>query len=310
METTTPYRAVVMSFLGVLAPLSAQNLADSPRVTDIRPLASGDLEGRDFKRFEAASLPGTYEVPDTKATAVLSSDGGVFVSQDPATLRDRHSKELDSESVVDLAPLREPSPFRKIAVAAGTSAAEAAAKNLPMGLALLAATYRAPGEAVKESDCPALGLSVQQRVKRDTSAILEIVESEITANSSCACEIVKAALTAADADAELTARVVEVASTAAPESMRMISQCAIATVPDALNAVQAVLAKLDPNSGDGGDSSKSSKSAKSSKSKDPILPPKIDKGDPLDLPPLGPPLPPPPFNPPPVTKVESTRIYD
>ncbi|MDE0730581.1 MAG: hypothetical protein OSB36_06590, partial [Longimicrobiales bacterium] len=39
-------------------------------------------------------------------------------------------------------------------------------------------------------------------------------------------------------------------------------QCAIATAPDAIGDVQAVLAKLDPNSGDSGISSKSSKSSK------------------------------------------------
>jgi hypothetical protein len=215
------------------------------------------------------------------------------------------------ESVVDLSTLREPSPFRKVAVSAGTSSSEAAARNLPMGLALLSATYRAPNEKANDGDCPTIGLSVQQRVKLAPSNILEIVEAEITANSSCACEIVKAALTAAGADAALTGQVVEVASTAAPESMRIISQCAIATVPDALSEVQAVLAKLDPNSGDGGESSKSAKSSKSSKSgKEPILPPKVEWPDPLDLPPLGPPLPPPPFNPPPVTDVDGCKVYE
>lgn len=304
METPTPYSAVVLALLGAIAPLSAQNFRETTQVAEIRPLAVDDFEGRDLKRFEGANLPGTFEVPAVKTPATLSDRNGVFISQDPLTLRDTASSENDIESVVDLSTLREPSPFRKIAVAAGTSASEAAARNLPLGLALLAATYRTPGEAVKDSDCSSLGLSVQQRVKLDSSKILEIVEAEITANPGCSCEVVKAALTAAGADAALTASVVEVAATAAPDSMRIISQCAIAAVPESLTEVQAVLAKLDPNSGEG-DSAKSAKSSKSAKdSKDPIIPPKVDKGNPLDLPPLGPPLPPPPFNPPPVTNVD------
>ncbi|HVJ45993.1 MAG TPA: hypothetical protein VM511_06365, partial [Luteolibacter sp.] len=233
METTTPYRAVVLTLLGVISPLSAQNLSESTLVSDIRPLAVSDLEGRDLKRFTGIDLPGTYEVPATKAKADPSHDGGAFVS-----LGNGIQNGADLETVVDLSTLREPSPFRKVAVAAGTSSSEAAARNLPMGLALLSATYRAPGEKnVQSADCPALGLSIQQRVKMDPSKILEIVEAEITSNASCSCEIVKAALTAVNADAALTGQVVEVAVTAAPESMRIISQCAIATVPEALGEV-------------------------------------------------------------------------
>ncbi len=299
METTSPYRVVVLTLLGVISPLSAQNLSESTFVTEIRPLAVSDLEGRDFKRFDGAVLPGTYEVPATKAKADVSQHGGI-------TLGNGIQSDADVESVVDLSTLREPSPFRKVAVAAGTSSSEAAAKNLPVGLALLSATYRDPNEKAKEADCSSLGLSVQQRVKLTPANVLEIVEAEITANASCACEIVKAALTTMKADPALTGQIVEVAATAAPESMRLISQCAIATVPEALGEVQAVLAKLDPNSGDGESSSKSSKSAKSSKSKE-IIPPKVEWPDPLDLPPLGPPLPPPPYNPPPTTEVDSRK---
>ena len=58
--------------------------------------------------------------------------------------------------------------------------------------------------------------------------------------------------------------VVEAAINAAPEQMRLITQCAIATAPDALAEVQAVLARLDPNSGESGASDKDAKSAKDS----------------------------------------------
>src|SRR6218665_358419 len=125
METTTPYRAVVLTFLGVISPLSAQNLSESTLNNDIRPLAVCDLEGRDLKRFTGADLPGTYEVPVTKAKADPSHDGGVFVS-----LGNGIHNGADVETVVDLSTLRDPSPFRKVAVSAGTSSSEAAARNL------------------------------------------------------------------------------------------------------------------------------------------------------------------------------------
>ncbi len=302
MDPTTPYRAVALLFLGSIVPLSAQNFSEASRPADVRFVAVSDLEGRDTQRFTGASLPGTYEVPAVKAAAHLSDSGEVYIAQDAATLGT--AKATGDAGAVDLSTLREPSPFRKVAMAAGTSSTEASAKSLTDGLALLSATYRAPGEKSQDVNCSALGLAVQQRVKLDPAKVLEIVETEIAANNGCACEVVKAALTAAGADAALTAQVVETASTTAPESMRLISQCAIATVPESLAEVQAVLAKLDPNSGESGYSSKSSKSAKSGKEIIPPPPP-VNKGNPLDLPPIGPPLPPPPFNPPPITEVDN-----
>jgi hypothetical protein len=229
------------------------------------------------------------------------------MTQDTGTLAANRTGGVSAEGVVDMSTLREPSPFRKVAVAAGTSSSEAAAKGLPMGLALLSATYREPGKK-SEQDCSGLGLSVQQRVKLEPSKVLEIVETELAANQSCACEVVKAALNAAGADAELTAQVVETAATTVPESLRLISQCAIAQVPESLSTVQAVMARLDPGGGESGYSSKSSKSAKSAKAGADIAPPPAppEKGNPLDLPPLGPPILP-PFYPPPVTDVDSFR---
>ncbi len=304
MEPTTLRRAVALLFLSSIAPLSAQNFGAAPRTTDVRPLDVSDLEGRDAQRFNGVSLPGTYDVPATKATARLKDNGEIFMTQDAATLGADRSVSANAEGVVDFSTLRdEASPFRKVAVAAGTSSSEAAAKSLPMGLALLSATYREPGKN-SEQDCPGLGLSIQQRVKQDPSKILEIVETELAANPSCACEVVKAALTAAGADADLTAQVVEVAATINPESLRLISQCAIAAVPDSLAAVQAVLARLDPGSGESGTSSKSAKSAKSGKEIIPPPPPRVIIGDPLDRP-RYPIVPPPPFNPPPVTDVDT-----
>lgn len=61
--------------------------------------------------------------------------------------------------------------------------------------------------------------------------------------------------------------IVETPTHAAPESMRIISQCAIASMPESIVTVQALLAELDPSSGDAaGNSSKSAKeSAKGAK---------------------------------------------
>ena len=104
--------------------------------------------------------------------------------------------------------------------------------------------------ASAESDCVALSQTVSLEVAADQSNLLEIVSKQVAANPSCACEVVKAAIKASKADAKLVASIVEAAATAAPDQMRLISQCAIATAPDAASAVQAVVAKLDPNSGE------------------------------------------------------------
>ena len=88
----------------------------------------------------------------------------------------------------------------------------------------------------------------------------------------------------------------------------MISQCAIATMPESVAEVQALLARLDPNSGDA--DVYSSKSSKDSKDATDVKDAKVAAiyappiPNPLDLPPSYPPiLPPPPIIPPPVTNV-------
>lgn len=298
MNTPAPYGALALLVLGMMAPLSAQNFSNTG-ASEIRPLAVDDLEGADHRHFDGSALPGSYEVPVTKAAATLN-EGTLYVSQDLSTLDARQARQRDVDSVVDLGVLK--NPIRKVAVAAGSVAI---AKSLPANLALISATYRAPSESAATVDCPVLGMSVSQRVKMDPSLILEIVEAEVAANPSCACEIVKASLAAIGATPDQTAQVVETAILAAPDSMRLVSQCAIAAVPESLAAVQTVLAKLDPASGESG-SSKSGKEVISSKSgKEVIPPPPPVIGNPLDLPPIGPPLPPPPVYPPSLTEVDS-----
>jgi hypothetical protein len=108
-------------------------------------------------------------------------------------------------------------------------------------------------------------------------------------------------LVAAVADAALTAQVVETAACAAPESLRLVGQCAIAIVPESLGAVQSVLAKLEPGGGESGTSAKSGKEALSAKdSKSPAAAPMAEEvANPLDLP-ITTPLPPPPIIVPPI----------
>jgi len=100
-------------------------------------------------------------------------------------------------------------------------------------------------------DCVKLSTTIKTEVTENQSLVLEIVDRAVRANPSCACEIVKASIAASQADHKLIASIVEVAATAAPEQLRIVAQCAVAVAPDSLEDVQAVLAKLDPGTGDG-----------------------------------------------------------
>jgi hypothetical protein len=132
--------------------------------------------------------------------------------------------------------------------------------------------------AFAEVDCVKLVQSVKAAITADPSTTLQVVEKETLANPGCACEVVKAAIEESKADAKLVASIVETASTAAPAQMRLISQCAVAVAPDALSNVQAVLAKLDPNSGETTPAKKDSKDAKT-----PAPTPQVTS-NPLDFP--------------------------
>lgn len=268
---------------------------------------SGQVE--DFGASDPSSfasdkfLSGFHQLPDVhKTQADLSETTPVFVNQDPLTLSDRRSNSRRMESVLDLSVLREASVYRN-ADRIKVKVSDVQATGIQSGLAELAAAYRQPGHSSDSADCPSVAMSVEQRIKLDPSEVLSIVESEIAANPNCACEIVKTSIKASGADEALVGDITEVAITAAPQSMRMISQCAIAAMPEALASVQAVLAKLDPNSGDTS-SAKSAKSAKSGKDAKAAIAsevtPPVEPPNPLDLPiPIYPPLPPPPYFPPP-----------
>lgn len=136
--------------------------------------------------------------------------------------------------------------------------------------------------AMAAVDCTDLSLSVKNTSTVDPSKVLELVSQEVGAAPNCACEIVKSAIEGSKANVETVAAIVEAAATAAPDQMRLVSQCAVAVAPDALAAVQAVVAKLDPNSGDSAPSSKSSKDSKAPAGEVATMP------NPLDFPGQGP----------------------
>ncbi|MGC4013790.1 MAG: hypothetical protein QM755_04620 [Luteolibacter sp.] len=178
----------------------------------------------------------------------------------------------------------------------------APAKELNFALSLLAAMYRndsapAKGQALSDAE---YALNIRHRIHEDPSKLLEIVAAEVTANPDRVCEIVKAAIKATENDKESIANIVETAATTKPDAMRLAAQCAVAAVPESLADVQAVLAKLDPATGDKHHSSKA-KDAKDAKEE---VAPAIAPPNPLDLPPPPPPIPPIPPPPPPSTNTE------
>ncbi|MFD2256395.1 hypothetical protein ACFSSA_06895 [Luteolibacter algae] len=257
------------------------------------------LDSSEHASFAAdRSLSGVYQLPSVrKAQADLSETAPVYVNQDALTLNDKRFAGRKTENVLDLSVLKEPSVYRT-ASRVRMQVSDQQATGIHAGLAEISAAYQKPGQKSDNADCESVSMSVEHRIQMDTSKVLEIVESEIGANANCACEIVKIAIKASGADEGLVGDITEVAITSAPQSMRMISQCAIAAMPEALPAVQAVLAKLDPNRGDTSYSAKDAKSGKEAVAA--AVSPPEEPPNPLDLPPpLFPPLPPPPVYPPP-----------
>ncbi len=304
MKTPVFPHMVALLVLSSIAPLSAQNIGSNPRSSETDTSSAVSLDDSSDVRFaEDTVLPGNYEVPALKKAQGQISDGKpVYAAQDALTLSTETSGPRNVESVVDLDVLRNPSPYRKVMVSTNSGAPyEISADSLQNGLALISAVYRETGKSENGADCLKVALSVEQRIKLDPAKVLEVVESEVGANPACACEIVKMAIKASEADVQLVVSIVETAITVSPDSMRIVSQCAIATMPESITAVQALLAKLDPNSGDEGVSSKGSKSAKSAKVAS-IVSEAAPTGNPLDLPPFPPLVP--PISPPVVTDVD------
>lgn len=286
----SPHMAAAL-FVGAMSPLSAQNL-ERPSAAQETSKADAVYGLQDSAFKESSVFRDPYEVPEIARAQGLPPGGSpVYAAQDVRTLNTRVSGQLNVESVINLNVLRNPSPFRKIAVSSAPQPYEISADSLQAGLALISAVYRETGKQEDSSDCSGISLSVEQRIKLDVARTLEVVESEVASNPGCACEIVKSAIKASEADVQLVVSIVETAITVSPENMRMISQCAIATMPEAVAEIQALLARLDPNSGDSDVySSKGSKSAKSSKdAKEALVAPA--SSNPLDIPHLTPLIP-------------------
>lgn len=244
------FTAITLQF-GLLSSLTAQNFAE--------PTAAVSEETRPV--MEAAAT--VREVPVVKAQASASESPAVFAAQDTITLEPRLVSRQVVDSVVDLSVLQKASPFRGIAAGRPDTVADAETDGIKQDLALISATYRESGR--RENDCQRLALSVEQRIKLDSSDMLEIIADEMKSNPSCTCEIVKAAIKAVDADADLVVAIVETAILTSPESMRVASQCAIASAPESLAGVQALLSRYDANAGESGESAKSAKDSKGAK---------------------------------------------
>ncbi len=164
--------------------------------------------------------------------------------------------------------------------------------------ALTVAVLASSGAAHADSDCLVLATRAQtvaERTAADPIELLNLIDREVSANPACACEIVKAAIIGTGCDDAIVGYIVETAVRAAPEQMRLISQCAIATAPDSLIRVQQVMARLDPAAGE------KSTSAKGAKGKGLEVSPAQTVPDPLDVPIVIVPPIPPVVNPPPST---------
>jgi hypothetical protein len=152
--------------------------------------------------------------------------------------------------------------------------------NKKLSLVTAALILTAPA-AFAEEDCVKIAFEVRNAAKDFPDKILENVAEYVSESPKCACEVVKAAIEATSASEDLVAAIVETAIVASPEQMRIIAQCAVAVAPDALPKVQAVLAKLDVNSGEAA-------SAKSAKGEKAAAQEVASMGNPLDFPGKGP----------------------
>jgi hypothetical protein len=140
----------------------------------------------------------------------------------------------------------------------------------------------APLASADVADCVKLSKAVKVAVAADSTKVLEIVAANVAANESCACEIVKAAIVASDADKKQVAKIVNTAILEAPSLIRIIAQCAIATAPDAVSNIQAVVEKYDAAGGEG--YSDKGGLEKGGLEKGVIPPPPTDGPNPLDYP--------------------------
>ena len=187
------------------------------------------------------------ELPADRPSEPAASQGdSTYFCQRPGTLEDADGSPAAVHGVLSISR-------RKVA--------NGSESVLTENLSHLSAHYRQSASSAAPEKCPELAVAVIGRIDRDPANLMEVVQSETAANPSCACEIVKAAIQTTDGDVPRILAVVETAVTTAPEHMRLIAQCAIAAAPEVLPEVQALMAKLDPGSGETGRSAKGAKAA-------------------------------------------------
>lgn len=171
----------------------------------------------------------------------------------------------------------------------------ASALFVAISLSGLAAADQEP--SIAEQACLNTYNNTKKEVSEQQTLVLQIVENQVAASPACTCEIVRAAIESTNKKPENVAAIVEAAGLAAPEHLRLAAQCAIAVAPEALASVQAVVSRLDTNSGEAAESSKSSsKDAKDAKGVSPSMPdplnPLNEVLDPPPTPVIGPVSPP------------------
>lgn len=200
------------------------------------------------------------QVPEVKKAEGLPEEpAGELHNQDTATLDTKRLAEKTGQEIPEMDSLREKSVYDAVVTQGQLPISSVKGDRLDSDLQQVSAVYRKTGE--KEADCSLIALSVRQRVKKNPETVLQVVDAELRANPGCSCEIVKAAILETDMQVPTVVAIVKVAFQASPENMRLTAQCAIAACPEALSAIQELLAKYDKTSATG-DSAKSAKSAK------------------------------------------------
>ena len=84
-------------------------------------------------------------------------------------------------------------------------------------ISLCLATF--PLSAADANDCTAVRKETSKRITQDPTKVLEVVADMTTKTPPCSCGIVKTAIESSNADAKLSAAIVETAIKHAPEQM-------------------------------------------------------------------------------------------
>ena len=116
-------------------------------------------------------------------------------------------------------------------------------KTIIKSLILSAAfgTVTAYAEETNEisKECEKIAQLVKQQVASDKSAVLEIVDTEVSKNPKCASLIVVSAIQASNATNSQVGQIVQAAGTAAPGQLNSIVAAAIGAAPGASSAINA-----------------------------------------------------------------------